>query len=158
MRVTLGQKGREERTTNDTWTEPLHALHAGWLAQDLQCEEMCNEGERDLARFMMSIEVRRVRFLIKAYYRTRLHKIGTYNVAILDSPHYIACLSEAELKYCKDVFNAEGRCGRGTVWCVWGCDLPTACCKRGCTGQAYSCKRSCSHAFEAGGQSERQHV
>jgi hypothetical protein len=53
----------------------------------------------DAQRPYLEAELERMRWIVRAYLRTRLHKLNTYAVAILDSPELKHRLSTAELAY-----------------------------------------------------------
>lgn len=49
-------------------------------------EQVSGSRDFELPRLAYGLEVLRVRFLIKAYYRARVDKIEKYSAAVLDSP------------------------------------------------------------------------
>ena len=66
----------------------------------------------ELERIVYERDLQRTRWLIKAYYRTRIRKIEAHVQHYLHHQEYTSRLSAAELEYAKDYFTCIGRCGR----------------------------------------------
>ncbi len=61
---------------------PLFAKHA---KQEEYCEQLEGDMGAELKRMMLGLEVRRVRYLLKAYHRTRLLKVERFAATIMDN-------------------------------------------------------------------------
>ena len=59
----------------------------------------------DLTAHVYHAELNRIRFLMRAYYRTRLRKIETYAVHCLKEPDVLERLSDLEQRYASDYAN-----------------------------------------------------
>ncbi|EIE19067.1 GINS complex, Sld5 component [Coccomyxa subellipsoidea C-169] len=64
--------------------------------------------EGSLVRAIWRLELARARHLLRAYLRTRLHKLERHVTAVLDDPAMQARLSPLELQYAKDYFVKTG--------------------------------------------------
>eukprot|EP00798_Chlamydomonas_sp_ICE-L_P003202 gene3202-13222_t len=87
--------------------------------------------EQELRRMVFSLEVKRVRYLLKLYlktrlrkiekyllklyYKTRLRKIEKYAAMILDDDEMSKRLCKNEQAYCQDYFFVVGRCLKDSV-------------------------------------------
>jgi GINS complex subunit 4 len=58
-----------------------------------------NTASDDLTAHVYHAELNRIRFLLRAYYRTRLFKIENHSVYVLKEPDVLANLSEQEKEY-----------------------------------------------------------
>uniref|UniRef100_A0A7S0WZE6 DNA replication complex GINS protein SLD5 n=1 Tax=Chlamydomonas leiostraca TaxID=1034604 RepID=A0A7S0WZE6_9CHLO len=85
------------------------SLERSLKEKEEQVEGLESAGTQELERMIYSLEVKRVRYLLKLYYRTRLHKIEKYAAAILDDEAQASKLSQAELQFCQDYFVTVGR-------------------------------------------------
>eukprot|EP00201_Polytomella_parva_P023724 CAMPEP_0175040472 /NCGR_PEP_ID=MMETSP0052_2-20121109/1284_1 /TAXON_ID=51329 ORGANISM="Polytomella parva, Strain SAG 63-3" /NCGR_SAMPLE_ID=MMETSP0052_2 /ASSEMBLY_ACC=CAM_ASM_000194 /LENGTH=256 /DNA_ID=CAMNT_0016302691 /DNA_START=203 /DNA_END=974 /DNA_ORIENTATION=+ len=70
---------------------------------------------QDSARQCYELNIRRFRFLLASYHRSRIAKIDRYGAAILDSSELQQRCSHPELKYCIGQFVSKGRCLKDVV-------------------------------------------
>ncbi|KAJ3354506.1 40S ribosomal protein S27 [Entophlyctis luteolus] len=80
---------------------PLARLREMIAVQEETLDSMESEDvtDADFIRSVCLLELDRVKFVIQAYLRTRLHKAEQKTMAILDSTDSRMCLSDAELAY-----------------------------------------------------------
>ena len=71
---------------------------------------MESDPDVELERIVYERDLQRTRWLIKAYYRTRIRKIEAHVQHYLHHQEYTSRLSAAELEYAKDFFTCIGRC------------------------------------------------
>ncbi|CAL8464662.1 g4197 [Coccomyxa elongata] len=67
-----------------------------------------SDAEGSLVRAIWRLELARAKHLLRAYLRTRLHKLERHVTAVLDDPGMQAHLSPLELQYAKDYFIKTG--------------------------------------------------
>ncbi|KAI8617432.1 hypothetical protein BC830DRAFT_1062435 [Chytriomyces sp. MP71] len=58
-----------------------------------------DESDAGFVHSVYSLELERIRFVLRSYMRTRIHKIETHTGALLKNPEYRARMSEDELAY-----------------------------------------------------------
>jgi hypothetical protein len=63
----------------------------------------------ELERIIYERDLQRTQWLIKAYHRTRIHKIEQHVQYYLHHAEYTSRMSAAELEYAKAYFTAVGR-------------------------------------------------
>jgi hypothetical protein len=82
-----------------------------------------DEDDRDLLRAVLNLEITRVRYLLRSYHRTRIHKLEQHWNYILETPseHALsqslrpnACLPLAPVAHCTPVPHALSSCGPQT--------------------------------------------
>jgi GINS complex protein len=73
--------------------------------------------EQELARFIYALELKRVKYLLRSYFRTRLKKIQMHAAHILDEVELQMNLSDKELAFAKDFFMLQGKYVRPTRQC-----------------------------------------
>lgn len=65
-----------------------------------------SDAEGSLVRAIWRLELARAKHLLRAYLRTRLHKLERHVTAVLDDPGMQAHLSPLELQYAKVCISA----------------------------------------------------
>ena len=71
---------------------------------------MESDPDVEVERIIFERDLQRTRWLIKAYYRTRIRKIEQHVQHYLHHQAYTSRLSPAELEYAKGYFTCIGRC------------------------------------------------
>lgn len=72
--------------------------------QEVQAEEARERADMELPRAAWAAELARVRYVLRAYLRARLHKIERHVMAVLDDPRLKARLSARELDHAQEYF------------------------------------------------------
>jgi hypothetical protein len=80
------------------------------VLQDERVAAMESDPDVELERILYERDLQRTRWLIKAYYRTRIRKLEQHVQHYLHHHEYTARLSTAELEYAKNFFTCIGRC------------------------------------------------
>mmetsp|Transcript_15856 Transcript_15856/g.43069 ORF Transcript_15856/g.43069 Transcript_15856/m.43069 type:complete len:220 (-) Transcript_15856:373-1032(-) len=90
-------------------------LQGALSAQEEYEEALESDMSQELRRMVLSLENKRVRYLLKMYHRTRLQKIEKFAASIVADDQYKDRLSESEMQYCRDYFVLLGRHFHGMV-------------------------------------------
>ena len=69
-----------------------------------------SDPDLELERIIYERDLQRTRWLIKAYYRTRIRKLEQHVQYYLHHQEYTNRLSQAEVEYAKEYFTCIGRC------------------------------------------------
>ncbi|KAL3136803.1 hypothetical protein ABBQ38_005515 [Trebouxia sp. C0009 RCD-2024] len=92
-----------------------------FLARQMPCiqegviADYRDNAEMELPRLMYSYELKRVRYLLQAYLRTRLKKIERFVLHILENEQVLQKLSEKEQTYAQEYFMLYGRHQKETI-------------------------------------------
>jgi hypothetical protein len=83
----------------------LNSVHV----QTKKVKHMERDTNVELERIIYERDLQRTRWLIKEYYRTRIHKLEKHVQFYLHHEEYTRRLSHAELEYAKEYFTSIGR-------------------------------------------------
>ncbi|GFH08240.1 GINS complex, Sld5 component [Haematococcus lacustris] len=107
IQATLNEKNAPEIL--EFKTELLQRVEDQLKKQEEYTEQLEQDVEQETRRMVLSLENKRVRYLVKLYYRTRLRKIERFAACILDDENYSNRLSGHEVEYCQQYFVLVGK-------------------------------------------------
>ncbi|KAF5830729.1 hypothetical protein DUNSADRAFT_14111 [Dunaliella salina] len=113
IQATLNEKNAPEIL--EFKQDVVDRLQGALSAQEEYVEALESDMCQELRRMVLSLENKRVRYLLKLYHRTRLQKIEKFAASIVADEQYQDRLSESEMQYCRDYFVLLGRHFHGMV-------------------------------------------